>query len=313
MVSSDQVNQQLILGREPQSTVSFSNINGGSFVTPQWKDKSGGDWGSSVDPDNKNRGLDSKLSYTFHANGEFEGVVMVATYTDLHNSYYTDANGVKHHITKIVRTFSNLKKSDGQLIKWIEANPETPASVVNNYNPSLVIYSDPTDGFWYTFANSIQVSDKYYDENGNEILFDNNSAFLAITSLNNEFPKSLTNQSTEINNRHIESVTVNNGKALALAGSSITVHGKSLYSSYNNSEGQGLNDAGSWDSRSSKNQYYGTGLVELDGDGDDLTFYTQRNDDATPSVWVTMTTIIPQTPTPRAIVSYHHDVTHAKK
>lgn len=294
-MSTAEIVQALELGREPQAKVSVSQLKGTA---------------GRIDT-NMTQNTDS-TSYEYYITPGATGVVLVATYTNLQHSYYTDDNGNKHNIAKIVRTFSDLTKQN-----WISSwdylkNPE------NNANPYLWIYDDPTDGFWYYYASGVTVTDQYFDEYGNPVNL-NDDAWLAVTSLNN-----IGGTADQIaNNAHVEQVTpLSGGQSYALLGSSVTNHNGTLYADLNNTSGTGMND-GHWDSKGSE-EYYGAGLVKLSSGTTSLRFTTHRDPTftgATPSnVWATTTTILPVTPGPDkpsvprySTVHYHNDVTHAKK
>ena len=289
-VSTAEIVQALELGREPQAKVSVSQLKGTA---------------GRIDT-NMTQNTDS-TSYEYYITPGATGVVLVATYTNLQHSYYTDDNGNKHNIAKIVRTFSDLTKQN-----WISSwdylkNPE------NNANPYLWIYDDPTDGFWYYYASGVTVTDQYFDEYGNPVNL-NDDAWLAVTSLNN-----IGGTADQIaNNAHVEQVTpLSGGQSYALLGSSVTNHNGTLYADLNNTSGTGMND-GHWDSKGSE-EYYGAGLVKLSSGTTSLRFTTHRDPTftgATPSnVWATTTTILPVTPGPDkpsvprySTVHYHNDV-----
>lgn len=289
-VSTAEIVQALTLGREPQAKVSISQLNG----------KPG-----KVDPTHE-QNTDS-ASYEYLITPGATGTVLVATYSNLQHSFYTDANGNKHNIAKIVRTFSDLTKQN-----WVPSwNWEkTPR---NGGNPYLWIYDDPTDGFWYEFASGVTVTDQYFDESGNPINLDDD-AWLAVTSLNNGGAGS-----PLPNDVDVEKVTsISGGQAYALLGSSVTNHNGTLYSNTNNSNGtKGTLNDGSWDSKGPK-EYYGAGLIKLSGNTTSLRFSTHYDPSfagaTSHNVWATTTTILPATPGPEkpkvpktSTVHYHYD------
>lgn len=282
-VSTAEIIQQLQLGREPQAKVAVSQLDGKAGL---------------VD-DTKQVGVDS-TSYQYLFDGSVPGTALVATYTGLNNSYYTDDNGVKHHISKIIRTFSNLTADNG--INWHSILSNINNAQYNYGKPYIWIYDDPTDGFWYNFSSGVTVDDQYFDENGNPVNIGNN-AWLAVTSLNNS-GYNQDNKSEISSNIHIEKCTPLDGAtAYGMLGSSVTNNNGSLYSVTNNSNGSGLNDGNNWDSATSPNRYYGTGLIKLNGTHSILRFETANTDSATihPTyrVWATTTTIVPETPGPK--------------
>ena len=288
-ISSSEVTQALTLGREPQAKVTVSNLAGTK---------------GNIDT-SKEYNTDS-ISYEYRFNGSIPGTALVATYTNLHNSYYYDDNGNKHLISKIVRTFSNLTKQP-----WV-SSWNWNSSPENNGNPLIWIYDDPADGFWYYFSSGVTVTDQYYDEQGNPISFGNN-AWLAISSLNNE---NRDKNGNPLNNTHVERVEALLGaKAFSLRGSSVSNHDGILYADTNNTHGSGLNN-GEWDTRNSPNIYYGSGLMKLSGNSVSLRFSTTFNGfdgRDTWQVWAITSTIIPSTPGPNkptqktSSINYHYD------
>lgn len=293
-ISSSEVTQALTLGREPQAKVTVSNLAGTK---------------GNIDT-SKEYNTDS-ISYEYRFNGSIPGTALVATYTNLHNSYYYDDNGNKHLISKIVRTFSNLTKQP-----WV-SSWNWNSSPENNGNPLIWIYDDPADGFWYYFSSGVTVTDQYYDEQGNPISFGNN-AWLAISSLNNE---NRDKNGNPLNNTHVERVEALLGaKAFSLRGSSVSNHDGILYADTNNTHGSGLNN-GEWDTRNSPNIYYGSGLMKLSGNSVSLRFSTTFNGfdgRDTWQVWAITSTIIPSTPGPNkptqktSSINYHYDTKSVK-
>ena len=305
-VSTAEIIQQLQLGREPQAKVAVSELAGKAGL---------------VD-DTKQVGVDS-TSYQYLFDGSVPGTALVATYTNLKNSYYTDDSGVKHHISKIIRTFSNLTADNS--INWQSFLNFINNAQFNFGKPYLWIYDDPTDGFWYNFSSGVTVDDQYFDENGNPVNIGNN-AWLAATSLNNSGYNE-DNKSEISSNTHIEKCTpIDGATAYGMLGSSVTNNNGSLYSVANNSNGSGLNDGNNWDNATNPNRYYGTGLIKLNGTHSTLRFETANTDSATihPTyrVWATTTTIVPETPGPKykgpkkpepksSSIHYHYDTNYS--
>ena len=118
---------------------------------------------------------------------------ITVTYDNLNNSYYLEnindeTNRIK--ISRIDRTFSSIKVAD---------NPHRfyggwRGNKYDNYDPcngpQLIIYNDPSDGFFYNNIEQISVKDIYYDDKGNPIKTgdnktgDKNTAWIFVTSLN---------------------------------------------------------------------------------------------------------------------------------
>ena len=121
---------------------------------------------------------------------QYKDKEITVTYDNLKNSYYLEniddkINKIK--ISKIKRTFSDIRpgntifKSDGY----------TPKGADGVYDkcdgPQLIIYNDPSDGFFYNNIKQVSVNDIYYDDKGSPINFDKNDknkAWIFVTSLN---------------------------------------------------------------------------------------------------------------------------------
>ena len=96
------------------------------------------------------------------------GKVATVTYTNLHDSSYTEENGVKKPISKIVITYSNLKRN-----------------VQNKGNSELLIFEDPNVGAAIGNAKSIDISNiQFFDQNGQEIQYTPGTAWVEFGSLN---------------------------------------------------------------------------------------------------------------------------------
>ena len=282
-LTTAEVKQHLTLGREPQAKLNLTNIDP-SLVFRQV-------WDASGDP----RTSTDSAAYEYTSHSDISGTVVTATFTNLKNSYYVDNNGRKQTISKIVRNFTNLKKLP-----------------VEN-EALLSIYEDPTDGFWYNNSNEITVTDTYYDANGQAIYIDGNG-WLAATSLNAVYGGANEAQTLSGTPAHVETVRpIQGGTSYALAGSSISVHSDgSLYADKSNTatimqNGEpdpAFTKAGvstwpdgklSWDAKG-PNEYYGAGLIKLTGSSITMNFKSTITWNGT--VWATLSTIIPQTPTP---------------
>lgn len=274
-VSTAEIIQSLTLGREPNAAITSTvgtTLADFSNTAYRWSD-------------DRNIGLDSK-SAIFVNNIPTSFTI---TYSNLHNSYYYDNEGKRHYISKIVRTVNN-------------ATPGT--NVAGNVTPSLLFFSDPSDGFWYNALKSVQIHDQYYDDSGNLITFAPNSAYITVTSLNHG------NQATGVADSKIEGVTALTGKAISLQGSLITAHGNNLYADQITDDSKYTD----WDIKGGKNEYIGAGVVCLQGNSSDLEFHTDRYNKADPGnayIWATTQTLIPSTPGPQLkneTVHYHYDV-----
>lgn len=254
---------------------------------------------------------------------DISGDIVQATYTNLKNSYYVDKNGQKHLIAKIVKVFSN-----------------SGYTVSNNdgHTSLLDIATDPSLGVWYEDISGITETDTFYDADGNVINLSDNTAYIAVTSLNSLYESSKngwTNKEYALSGlpAHVESATpISNGKAYTLAGSSVTVHSNgALYADQTNDRvDTSASDAPQntdqttwkstdyWDANNSENTYFGAGIIAVHGDSFSIRFETNFGDNDAkldPWVWYTLDTIIPQTPTPTrqtTSTSYHYNVLKVK-
>ena len=228
------------------------------------------------------------------------------------NSYYVDKNGQKHLIAKIVKVFSNTddvaSKSDVDI-------------------PLLDIATNPAMGVWYDGTSGVTETDTFYDADGNVINLSDNTAYIAVTSLNAIYESAkdgYANGNFAVSGlvSHVESATpISNGKAYTLAGSSVTAHSNgALYADQTNSvtyQGGPTTDQTTW--KSDKDweesaQYYGSGIIAVHGNSFSIRFETNFGDNDlnyNSGIWYTLDTIIPQTPTPTrqtSSTSYHYNV-----
>lgn len=212
VISSGMVDQGLKLGKESSAKVTFSNTVGTNTATG-WNlgdNNTGGkagytytlgqgspylSWGKYPwTLTRRNSYGEGSTQYAFLANKINEpNISVTATYTNLHNSSYTDNNGTNHHISKIIATY----KTSGNSTDW----------------PILYINTDPSEGFWYMGVNPVSVTYQCFDENGNLIRF-NNNAWITVSSLN-------AGPSAQ-NGRHEYAQGTGNITFHQLAGSSIT-------------------------------------------------------------------------------------------
>ena len=297
-LTSENVQQHLSLGREADANLTIISSTGqedDSFFWPRG-------WDAAADQSlrgTNNAGyermktdlkIDSKSVKTIVFPPNVNGNVTVE-YSNLNNSDYTDNNGNKVNIGKIRLTYT-VSSSDSK--------------------HGIIIFSDPTDGFGLLNADNVNLTDfSFYDKTGNKISLADNTAYLAITSLNHHGVGS------------IETVTSGkNTKAYALAGSSITKQGNSLYAKESNEtikNGGTWNDethGGQWWDNKGPYEYYGTGILSLSGADYGMSFSVQ-NASVDPGLrapgngpWFTFTTIIPETPTPTrktTEVHYHYN------
>ncbi|MEO5285998.1 GbpC/Spa domain-containing protein [Limosilactobacillus allomucosae] len=289
------VQQQLTLAAEPDAKVDIKILDSRASLTTSDRVFGGTTW------------------TRVNLSTSIPGNIAQATYTNLKNSYYVDKNGQKHLIAKIVKTFSNTdyvaSKSDVNI-------------------PLLDIATNPSMGVWYDGTSGVTETDTFYDANGNIINLSDNTAYIAVTSLNSIYESAkngYTNGQFAISGLplHIESATpVSNGKAYTLAGSSVTVHSNgALYADKTNNvtyQGGPNTDQTTWKSSTedweSSAQYFGSGIIAVHGDSFSIRFETNFGDNDVnynSGIWYTLDTIIPQTPTPTrktTSVDYHYNV-----
>lgn len=230
-------------------------------------------------------------------------------------------------------TYNNLSKityNDRKITKIVYEVTLTPN---NNQSYNFMVLND----FAYGLALNNDVANlklKMYYDNGEQVDFSDGNAYLSVNSLNN-----YTNNLKEYS---IETTRVNSGgKALALRGSSVTVHdGTTLYSDKANTyttdghyaatsdtankESFELNPNSvtdtnipvGWDTTNSPYRYYGAGLVKLTGSVLDIDIYAANTGIPAGTawrngLWYNTSTIIPVTPT--TSVSYHYNVSLANR
>ena len=210
----------------------------------------------------------NKLIVDFQ-NNQSLGKKITVTYDNLKNSYYLEnindeTNRIK--ISRIDRTFSIQEVDNPKLFNPKLFNPNGKDVYKNDdiYDkcdgPQLIIYNDPSDGFFYNNITQISVKDIYYDDKGSPINFDKNDknkAWIFVTSLNS-------NGVVGGNWGNIEKVSAqgqdpNNSSAngVKIAGSTITNQNGWWYSKKNN----WFNKNPDWDNRDEANRFGFVGTV----------------------------------------------------
>ena len=187
---------------------------------------------------------------------------ITVTYDNLNNSYYLEniddkINKIK--ISKIERTFSDIQDARNIIFK---SDVKTPKGADGRYDkcdgPQLIIYNDPSDGFFYNNITQVSVNDIYYDDKGSQIKFDTkndkNKAWIFVTSLNANYDR---------NSHNVEKVRaqgLNNSPVNAeeIKGSTVTNHIKGWwYSDKNN----WFNKNPDWDNNAEDNRFGFVGTV----------------------------------------------------
>lgn len=164
------------------------------------------------------------------------GETITATYTNLKNSVYVDAQGTTHKISKVVYSIK-LEKS-----------------TTKDGTANVFLSNNPNNAFWYAAKNEnngsveFSITPTFYDESGNKLNMTN--AWFSMSSLNNS------SNGTEYFNPE-------SNQAKVIPGSSVAKHDDgSFYSDNDNS----ADKAGiEWDSLTSANRYYGAALMQLNG------------------------------------------------
>lgn len=239
LVTSSDIAQGLILNKEVDAQVSFSNVQGMNndkgwdlgagnekgqkgFTYYMGGEHQGTFWNGRKDWTLTAHGGGHSREYAFvpNTNAAGQNLSVTATYTNLKNSVYTDDNGTNHKIAKIVVTYSGT-------------------SYERNF-PLIDIFADPTDGIWYDGIKDLHVSNlKLYDDQGNQITVGNN-AYLSFSSLNSNsttFKDYDASHPGSLNTTRVEGVEGSDNVQLKqLAGSSISLHGNSGYDDVSNGD-----------------------------------------------------------------------------
>lgn len=323
-----------------------------------WEKSTASDYASQVDAINK--AIDAQKQNN-SANGQ-----VVDSSTVIQKLVIDHDSGSTATATNLVNaTISEMKDvmfngadnmGDGYEVKPIDTTkPATFTVTYNNlskityngrkitkvtYDVTLTPNSDSSEDYNFMFLNDfayglalnrdvVNLKMKMYYDNGELVDFSAGNAYLSVNSLNN--------YTNDLKAYSIETVRVNSGgQALALRGSSVTVHnGNTLYSDKANTwttdghyaatddsankESFELNPNSvtdsnipkGWDTTDSASRYYGAGLVKLTGTVLDFDLYAAntgipegtywRN-----GLWYNTSTIIPVTPTTE--IHYHYNV-----
>ena len=282
-IDTSTLKQHLNWDRSPNATVTVKTLSNDVNITQIP--------GSQDSFDKQYVGWDSNQVYLIHANQNqsVNGAFAQATYSgDLNMTY----NGQK--ISKVVVTFSNLNNNNGNLNLTNPDSGDPRNFQKGSMTPYIRIGNDPTDDVWYGNAQSVDETYQFYDANGNLINF-NNDAYITVGSLN-------------AYNNHLEKAQLlSGGKAIALAGSNIGVHGdNTIYSNGNQA------DQSKWDKGlDTPNAYYGAGVFQLSGNSVSLRLSVDRTykcaqlgpgdtasmtKDNHPGIWAMIGTTLPQTP-----------------
>ena len=225
-----------------------------------------------------------------------QGKEITVTYDNLNNSYYLEninnkTNKIK--ISKIERTFSDIQPgntiftSDG----IHEKNP-TDGVYDKCDGPQLIIYNDPSDGFFYNNITQVSVKDIYYDDQGSQIKFDTkndkNKAWIFVTSLNSN------------GGGNVEKVSAQGANVEKIAGSTVTNHNGWWYSDKNN----WFNKNPDWDNNDEDNRFGFVGTVAFQYQPG-MTLQYWADDSQWGSHWASMQTQVVSSLDQRVIIYDH--------
>ena len=220
---------------------------------------------------------------------------ITVTYDNLNNSYYLEninnkTNKIK--ISKIERTFSDIQP--GKTI--FTSDGKTPKGADGVYDecdgPQLIIYNDPSDGFFYNNITQVSVNDIYYDDKGSQINFDTkndkNKAWIFVTSLNSN------------GGGNVEKVSAQGANVEKIAGSTVTNHNGWWYSDKNN----WFNKNPDWDNNDEDNRFGFVGTVAFQYQPG-MTLQYWADDSQWGSHWASMQTQVVSSLDQRVIIYDH--------
>ena len=248
---------------------------------------------------------DNKVIVDFQHN-QCSGKDITVTYDDLKNSYYLeniDDKTNKIKISKIERTFSHIKEADK--IRFT-SDGSTPKGADGLYDkcdgPQLIIYNDPSDGFFYNNIQQVSVKDIYYDDNNNEIKFDTendkNKAWIFVTSLNSNGGGNVEKVSAQIKNSPANASPAN---AVKIAGSTVTNHYDGWWYS---GENNWFNKNPDWDNNAEDNRFGFVGAVAFQYQPG-MTLQYWADDSQWGSHWASMQTQVVSSLDQRVIIYDH--------
>ena len=232
-----------------------------------------------------------------------QGKEITVTYDNLNNSYYLEniddkINKIK--ISKIERTFSHIQEADKIRFTSDGQTPKGADGAYDKcYGPQLIIYNDPSDGFFYNNITQVSVKDIYYDDKGSQINFDTkndkNKAWIFVTSLN----------SNGNGGGNVEKVRaqLNNSPANAekIKGSTVTNHNDGWwYSDKNN----WFNKNPDWDNNDEDNRFGFVGTVAFQYQPG-MTLQYWADDSQWGSHWASMQTQVVSSLDQRVIIYDH--------
>ena len=246
---------------------------------------------------------DNKVIVNFQ-HGQCQGKEITVTYDNLNNSYYleninNETNRIK--ISKIERTFSEIQESSKTIFTSDGIHEKNPTDGVYDKcdGPQLIIYNDPSDGFFYNNITQVSVKDIYYDDQGDQINFDTkndkNKPWIFVTSLNSDGRGNVEKvraQGQDPNNSSANGVKI--------AGSTVTNQNGWWYSNKNN----WFNKNPDWDNRDEANRFGFVGTVAFQYHPG-MTLQYRADDSYWGSHWASMQTQVVSTLHQRVIIYDH--------
>ena len=194
-----------------------------------------------------------------------QGTDITVTYDNLNNSYYLeniDDKTNKIKISKIKRTFSDITPGD-TIFKSDGIHDMNPTDGVYDKcdGPQLIIYNDPSDGFFYNNITKVSVKDIYYDDNDNEITFDTkndkNKAWIFVTSLNSNGTSNVRHNVEKVRAQGLNNSPVNAEK---IKGSTVT-NTNHIKGWWYSDENNWFNKNPDWDNNTEDNRFGFVGTV----------------------------------------------------
>ena len=212
----------------------------------------------------------NKVIVDFQDN-QCKGKEITVTYDNLNNSYYLENKTNRIKISRIDRTFSSIIQADNSHL----FNPNGKDTYKNDAiydecrEPQLIIYNDPSDGFFYNNIKQISVKDTYYyDDKGEQKPIDiKNPAWVFVTSLNSNPSGNIEKvRALRPDNSPVPVPVLVPVNAEKIAGSTVTDHNDGwCYSNINNNFSNNANNIFGqkldWDNNDEYNRFGFVGTV----------------------------------------------------
>ena len=253
---------------------------------------------------------------------QWKGKEITVTYDNLNNSYYLENKTKRIKISRIDRTFSSIIRADNYKL----FNPKDKVKYKNDAiydecnGPQLIIYNDPSDGFFYNNIKQISVKDTYYydDNEGKKIPinFDTKDpAWVFVTSLNSNPSGNIEKvRALRPDNSPVPVLVPVNAEKIA--GSTVTDHNDGwCYSNINNNFSNNANNIFGqkldWDNNDEYNRFGFVGTVAFQYHPG-MTLQYRADDWQWGSHWACTQTQLPSSLNEIVIICDHiKDSTHA--